>query len=825
GDLYNGFLRDDSPPNLVAALPAQLNQAPVQVNSSDPTVFNIPNLRFTSPDCAQKPQIDDILFQTQTQGAVWARVISDPLSDPDGLGNVSDVLVQVIQYPPVWDDTLGVAQWTFEGIGALQFLSAYNPTTDAGRENCFLETFPLALDFPNNPAGRIPSTATWGLRFNEAMDPDSFSAYDGLRLTRVNPALQTLTSRDYAVTEISSSTDRTRFSLTPHFPLNHTTGLNESYFLSITNTGLFAPTDLAGNKLLYPFAPIEGTVSELSEQTRNGTHVSLFTSADEEAPVANLSSDPFIFAEWGGQHLYLTDRGVITPRPVSRFTQVVERSNLFTGAMTQLVGGVEEPLARYGTLTQMVWRIYDLGMDLFDKDLSDPTTAGSPWRLDINKLNIDVERAYWSPVTGGITFDAFSEFAMRMSHSGFLPDELNNVPQNIVSFPNSGLVATFSANQLSVVNDPPTEVHSRSQGYTLNPGDKIQTSLPTVLMPFPMNGSATAQKRYYTYRDTALINRGAPNGVGANIGQYVALAGVGGAVFPFEADGPCDGTGGATNFYFPGEVQTAALPLLIEFRCYPDTAATTANRLDVSDSQATTNPNPYFRAFSTGGINVEQDEVFVDPDSQTSASGGFDPTSSPIPGVPTSGLAKQVYIGGIDFVVRISRSFSVWLPTPDTLGVDIDVPRFYTPVVEPKPADQPPGTSIQFAFRGAATILNAYDPNVGVTDVDAGGFRMTAVAQTLDAYGDHYSNTPICASGPDSIPATPPQSNWPFKVVNHNSFDANLDAMGLFGNGAWFDNASDINGAQFFQVRASFVSNAETGLSPVLSTFAMGWRE
>ncbi|HRV81552.1 MAG TPA: hypothetical protein P5218_08960, partial [Planctomycetota bacterium] len=65
----------------------------------------------------------------------------------------------------------------------------------------------------------------------------------------------------------------------------------------------------------------------------------------------------------------------------------------------------------------------------------------------------------------------------------------------------------------------------------------------------------------------------------------------------------------------------------------------------------------------------------------------------------------------------------------------------------------------------------------------------------------------------------------PFKVVNHNSFDANLDAMGLFGNGAWFDNASDINGAQFFQVRASFVSNAETGLSPVLSTFAMGWRE
>ncbi|MEZ5974856.1 MAG: hypothetical protein R3E96_08425 [Planctomycetota bacterium] len=431
-----------------------------------------------------------------------------------------------------------------------------------------------------------------------------------------------------------------------------------------------------------------------------------------------------------------------------------------------------------------------------------------------------MEKVYWSPLTGGITFDSFSQFAMYLSHCRFLPDEMNSVPQDVTFFPASGLEATYANNQLSVITDPAKLVHSKEKGYVLNPGDKIQTSLPTVLMPFPLNTDETQEPEYYTWRDTSILNRGGTGGVGANIGQYSALTGVGGAgAFPWDDD-PCDGTV-ATNFYNPGEVQSVALPLLLEFRCYPDTAATTANRLDVSKSQATTQILPAFRAISTGGINVEQEEVFIDPDNQVVATGGFNPASTPIPGQATAPLDDMVYIGGVDFVVRVSRVFSVWFPARDTIGNVIDDPEFFEPVVEPSSADQPSGTSIQFAYRGAGDITGAWAPG-NVPNVDDGGFQMTAVSQFLDPYGDHYSNTEICVST-DTIP--PPMPNDPFKMVNHDAFRANQPAEGLVGAGAWFDDVSAINGSQYWQVRASFLSNAKTGQSPVLSTFAMGWKE
>ncbi|MEZ5974857.1 MAG: hypothetical protein R3E96_08430 [Planctomycetota bacterium] len=382
GDVYNGFLRDDTPPNVVAALSASIVSPPVPITNSD-TEFNVPVLRFASPDCAQRPVAGDVLFQTLAQGTVWAQVVEDVSLNPDGLGTVANVHVRILASPAVWTSN---NDWIADGVNPVQFLSAYDPADDAGREYCFLETFPLSLDFPLNPAGRVANTASWGLRFSEAMDTYSFSAYDGLRLTRVDPSVTDLTARDYAVTELSSSSDRTRFAVNPHFPLNHTQGNSESFFLSVTRTGNFAPTDLAGNRLQYDFAPIEGTLAPLNPTTRNGVHVNLFTAQDEEEPIADLSTDPVPFNEWGGQIIFQPLRGLIVPRPVSRFTQVVERDNLFTAAMPQAAGGVEEPLARLGTRTQFVWRMYDLDMQLFDADIANQDEQSLPWRLDINNL-------------------------------------------------------------------------------------------------------------------------------------------------------------------------------------------------------------------------------------------------------------------------------------------------------------------------------------------------------------------------------------------------------------------------------------------------------
>ncbi|MDF1837689.1 MAG: hypothetical protein P1V35_07470, partial [Planctomycetota bacterium] len=550
GDLYNGFMRDETPPEVVASLAAALDVNPVQ-DGVVPELFNVPLLRFASIGCSQTPVIGDILFQTQTQGGVWAEVVENPAAGPDGFGVVVNVAVRVLSYPPVWDEAggMGVGTWAAAGVGPVQFLSAYDPVEDLGLENCFVETFPLALGFPENPASRISNTATWGLRFNEPMDPIGFSSYDGMRLTRVNPDAQALTAADYAVTEITHSSDLTRYSLTPHFPLNHTQTQNEAYFLSVTSTGDLSPTDLAGNSLAVPFPAIMGTLSEQDPTVRNGTRVSLFNALDEEAPIWDQANDPYPFAEWGGQHVYLTDQAAIHPRPVSRFTQVVERSNDFTQAMTQLAGGVEEPLSRMGTFTQFLWRIYDLNLDLLDQDIADAAFNTSEWNLDVGKLNIDVERVYWSPVTGGVTFDSFSGFGMRLSHASVLPDELLTGNPPMPAFPGSGMTGIFSQNQLSVINDIPVEVHFREQGYTLDPGDKIQTAFPTVLMPFPLNMDPGTDARYYTWRDTALTDRAGPSGFGANLGQWHAITGV-----PFFEDLPCDGTTG-TNFNFPTQVQ------------------------------------------------------------------------------------------------------------------------------------------------------------------------------------------------------------------------------------------------------------------------------
>jgi hypothetical protein len=242
-----------------------------------------------------------------------------------------------------------------------------------------------------------------------------------------------------------------------------------------------------------------------------------------------------------------------------------------------------------------------------------------------------------------------------------------------------------------------------------------------------------------------------------------------------------------------------------------------------------------FRAFSTGGIDTNGDPQFVEPDSETVARGGYNPLSAPSPGVPTPGTDRNVYIGGIDFVVRINRSFSVWFPTPDTLGNQINSPVYYTPVVEPAPADQPGGTSLTFAYRGADAISNGFTVAGGVGDTELSGFQMTAVANRLDAYGDHYNRIPKCfeIEDPDQPGETIPGPNAPWLVVTHDATtldpvgnltpNVNVDGLGILGGGRWFDSASQINGSKFFQVRATFTSNAQTGQSPILSTFAMGW--
>ena len=252
-------------------------------------------------------------------------------------------------------------------------------------------------------------------------------------------------------------------------------------------------------------------------------------------------------------------------------------------------------------------------------------------------------------------------------------------------------------------------VHPRDRGYTIDPGNSFTTPTGTLMMPWPMNQDPSREALRYTWRDTSIIGRAGKNnsGVDPEIIESVGLE--------------------RQILYSSDHIQTIGLPLLIEHRCYP--AASDAlgnNSLEIAFA-VNSSRRPFFRAFSVGGFAAGGTIVEVEPDLEVRANGGFNPANQ---GAPTPGQDPNVYYGAMDFVVRVSRSVSVWFQATDPLGAPFIDPNFAQPIVEPLPADQPSGTSVELAFRGAVSIADGppmeSDP------------RNNAAA--LDSYGNHYDD-------------------------------------------------------------------------------------
>jgi hypothetical protein len=626
------------------------------------------------------------------------------------------------------------------------------------------------------------------------------TAFDSLLLTRRPTGSAEFTSADYVVGGIQTTLDLKEFTYVPDLPLAHVPPLEEAYYFSM-QSGAASPTDLAGNPLSVPLPTVQLQIAaQLAEQI-NGGRVSRFSAVDEEPPFATVD-EPYPFAEWGGQHVYSLATGTIRPRPVVRFQAIVDRSVDIVGDMAPNPAGITDPLTSLGSKTQFIWRYVDVGFLLID-----PLTN----RPDVTRYNVDIEGLNWAPFGGQVVVDTYSEFEMRLNHCFFLPDEIIDPLSQLPIFPNSGMVATFEDNFLDVFGDPQKLVHPRARGYQVNPGDIVVVGQDTKIIPWPMNRTVPPTSfKYYTWRDTAIQTRGGPNGIGANPAQWYVVTGTPFPVVPVPGSMPPDCAAGPINmFYALDQVQSVALPLLMEFRCYPDNGAIGVNKFDVSIA-VNASTRPFFRAFSSGGINSNLDQVYVDPDLEVQANGGYNPLSTPNPGAPTFGLDNNVYLGAMDLVVRVSRSFSVWQQTVDHTGAELAIPDYFSMTVEPRAQDQPQGTSLEFAFRGATAI----DVNLG--DIEDAGFECTSIATQLDAYGDHYPEVPSECDG----------------SINHNETDiltgaqqVNLPVGFLNGDDSWFDDVTAIDGAQYYQVRVTFISNTDTGLSPVLSAFALTWTD
>lgn len=721
GDVNNGFLADELAPRLVGSQQVTVTdvcQPFFDQGANCPfdgtegqDIFRV-SLLYALPDCATTPKEGDVL----RQAGVFAEVLESP-GAPIG-GVVANVKVRVI-FP------LGASLLEIPSL----FLSTYDPILDVGREACFVRFSPPAAAPPDavvSPAAQIT------VRFTEAMDPTSLLPFDTMTLTRASNAGEP-SPFDYVVGDVTSSPDLREFTFVPSVPLQHNAGGTEDYFLRLL-PGDDGPSDLAGNGLDDEFPEIRFTLDPNAPSETNGGLVLRFSEASEfdNEPAG---ADPA--REVRGQFLFDIERGRILARPVTRFSAPADRSQPTVSIMGVFNGGVQTPLSPLGSKLQSVWRYVDVGMSIDDE----------------TNFNVDVEGLAWQPAAGAALFDFYDEFEMRLSHSRFLPDEVLDAfgfPQ----FPNSGLQANYTNNLFDTTNDPQRIVHPRERGYVVSPGDLFQAETGTLLMPWPLNREGpVSEYNYYTWRNTALEGVAGPNGNGA--------------VLAIENQVTGQGTPGEP--YASGQVRSVGLPLLWEIRCYPRDGAQGLNGFEIALA-VNSSSTPNFRAFSTGGQDSSMTPIVKDPDLQTVATGGFNPAAN---GQTTLPVDNSFYIGQMDLVVRVSRAHTIWFDTSDAPDVALGSPSYLPPVVEPRPQNQPLGTSVSFRYRGATQIVN---PD-GLVD-----------ALTLDAYGDGANPT--------------------------------------FFNGAnWKPTIAQINGARFFQVRIDFVANSDTGLAPELSALGFAFQQ
>jgi hypothetical protein len=739
-DVHNGFLLDMELPRVIGVQQVGLNAPSAQDGlPNDGTNFR---MVFVTPVCmsALSPlKIGDVVRQPSTN--VFAQITD--LAPASATENVIIVgpnptadkkyLYHVIPVTPGTSPVLSV--------GAGELSTAFDPSLDSVPA-CFARFSDIGS--PPNQAVRTDSSVT--VRFSEPMDPASMSPFDTQTITRVqsNP-----TAKQFVVGGITPSSDFKEFSFVHDaahggFPFNHAAGAATQYFLNLAS-GPTGPTDLAGNQLAFGLPQVLFTIDPSAGAQQNSGVVFRFNSLAENPNGLDMHVPPSL-PDIRGQFLIDIPNGLLRPRTVIRFSAAADRTQPVPSIMVPFTPGVQTPLSGLGSKLQALWRYCDVGFSLQDE-----TTT-----------NVDVQNIDWTPVGGSAIADHYTRFEIGLAHSLYLPDEWAPPPNNFVVYSSSGLVLNYAANLLDPTNDPLRIVHNRNLGYNLNPSDLFSSEHGVPMMPFPLNRTIPIdQYQYYTWRDTALQSVGAPFGDGVDL--HIVL----------QATGT-----GTLHVYPAGQVPTIGLPLLMQFSCFPDDAALGLNSFDVSIA-ANTSAKPNFRAFSTGGV-VGSTVHIKDPDLETVADGGFNPNSTP-PGAATLPADNTFYIGQLDLVVRVSRAFTIWINTSE---LPVGSLSFAPPIVQPTSDQQPLGTQVALAFRGATGISDNPTGNMGSNAVQSD-------AGTLDAYGE---------------PLPPAPGGQPQATITF-----------LNNSKKWLANASQLTGARFFQVRVSFISNATTNLSPILS--------
>ncbi|MCB9887876.1 MAG: hypothetical protein H6838_20520 [Planctomycetes bacterium] len=446
-----------------------------------------------------------------------------------------------------------------------------------------------------------------------------------------------------------------------------------------------------------------------------------------------------------------------------------------------------------------------------------------------SEFGLDVEQMYWSPFNDEtVYYDVFDRYTMSLAHTARRADvRFTLIPGDSSAMPpvppgclfncpsmNSGLSSVFADNVLPGTQEVPV---FEDKVYSINPNQAFRSPLNVKYVPYPRFD------RSYTWRDSRLVTvdnagnviglggaeqPGAPqpnNDTTANIDSpWIAsvpdpdFVNVGGSVWVQD---PADFVGDAMHDHDP-----IALPLLVDFKVFPDSAANGiaagVNNFQVAmmgppsygfpgipggyyDRQGAgcggTPPWPRSRVQATGGEDIISGAtILIDPANQLMAqsstlkdAGLGNATRALFSAPPGDGM---VHWAQADFVRKVSTvtigffdslqpqraqlvtfdgsgtaSINATNGFPDLLTLDPTLRiRDLVVQLDPPQSRQPAGTSVVVEIRGAEDFDNSgnlYNPSFDQAsqtpdDTFDGRGNLLNVNYACEAYRYSQSNQP-----------------------------------------------------------------------------------
>jgi len=382
--------------------------------------------------------------------------------------------------------------------------------------------------------------------------------------------------------------------------------------------------------------------------------------------------------------------------------------------------------------------------------------------LDPTEFNLDVEGLSWTPLGGVVLDDTFDRFSIALAHANQHPDESLTITLTGV-YPNSGLRTggeTFDENILGFPDHDEKIVFDTS--YTLRAVNLFSADSGTTMLPWPDFEDT------YTWRDTAIDQEftGAAGGPGVPPIPYAAAEGV-------------------PILWPPEEAPSVGSPLLIRYRCYPRGAFLGTNTFQCTQ-MIPASTAPAFRIFSAGGRDAGGLWHQVIPDNAatggTAPTGGFNVNT----GQPTPNHDSFVYWTQADFVVRVSRVYTHWF----AMGTSLTEGGILGMILEPENALQDEGTEVQIEIRGSTTVERSTNPATQPNPLD------TTLNGVFDDYGDFVD------PGNGSTVGNP--GPWT-RIEDASTLEEEVPAF------------------EYFQLRFTFVSNADQNLQAFLDGFGFAW--